>query len=445
MSLRLRRGGKDLGSPPVPPGYGPTAGNQTVRDGTIPHAVTVPTGPFTTVNPGDSIAAKITAAGTNGKLWFTKGTHNVSATLAPLAGQQWYLESAGGYTRTAADSAVLTGNDTLLAAIVQTALGGVQIRGGVFEHQGTALSESFRAAIQHTNGAAVGDGNWLLEDVIIRNNRVKGLVMNGPNSIVRRCYIHSNGMYGISCGTTAVVLGTTYEYCRVSNNNTLQFSPVADAGGTKWSNCSNTTVQFSWFHDNYGSGIWFDGFMYNILIQENVVEDNRNWGIFYEISYGGTTIKRNFLSHNGEGDPSDDIFNNPQLLVSTCDGQNSPSANFQSIDVTKNSLVGSRRAIYLIDTVGHISGGVPGTRSVHVFDNDITFTTTSLDRVGAGGNTASDQIYTRDNTFEDNHYHTLDTALAYFHWSGGSPGAGVNKTWAQWNAFGHDTPGGSIS
>jgi len=443
MSLRMRRGGADPGSPPTPSGYGPTAGAQPVRDGTIPHAVTIPSGTFTTVNPGDNIAGKITTAGTNGKLWFTKGPHPAGATLAPLAGQQWYLESPAGYTRDATDSAVLTGNDAIQTALVQTAVAGVQIRGGVFEHQGTALSEDFRAAIQHTNGAAAGGGSWLVEDAIIRNNRVKGLILNGPNSIARRCYIHSNGMYGISGGTTAVVSGTTYEYCRVSNNNTLHFNPVFDAGGTKWSNCPSTTVQYSWFHDNYGSGVWFDGTNYNILIQENVIENNRNWGVFYEISYGGTMIKRNLLSHNGEGDPSDDIFNNPQLLVSTCDGQGTGSATFQSIDITKNQIIGFKRAVYLIDTAGHISG-FPGTRSVHVYDNDITFTTSATDRVGAGGNTTSDQIYTRDNTFEDNHYHTPNTALAYFHWSGGSPGVGVDKTWAQWNAFGHDTPGGSI-
>ena len=317
MSLRMRRGGADPGSPPTPSGYGPTAGAQPVRDGTIPHAVTIPSGTFTTVNPGDNIAGKITTAGTNGKLWFTKGPHPAGATLAPLAGQQWYLESPAGYTRDATDSAVLTGNDAIQTALVQTAVAGVQIRGGVFEHQGTALSEDFRAAIQHTNGAAAGGGSWLVEDAIIRNNRVKGLILNGPNSIARRCYIHSNGMYGISGGTTAVVSGTTYEYCRVSNNNTLHFNPVFDAGGTKWSNCPSTTVQYSWFHDNYGSGVWFDGTNYNILIQENVIENNRNWGVFYEISYGGTMIKRNLLSHNGEGDPSDDIFNNPQLRLSS--------------------------------------------------------------------------------------------------------------------------------
>jgi parallel beta helix pectate lyase-like protein len=443
VSLRLRHGGRDVGNPPVVPGFGPTNGPQSVRDGTIPHAVTIPTGTFTTVNPGDNVATKITTAGVNGKLWFTKGTYtSTGASYAPLSGQQWYLESAAGYTRSATDSVVFNGNAQTPAIIQSGTATGVQIRGGVFTNHGNATSEAFRAAIQHTNGAAAAGADWLFEDVIIHTNVVRGIVPNGPGDILRRCYIHSNGRYGIGCGTTAAVSGGSTEYCRITNNNTNQVDTTFDAGGTKWTNFHDYAVQYCWFDNNYGSGCWFDGSNYNILIQENVMDTNRHWGVFYEISGGGTTIKRNYLNGNGFGG-GNSIFNEPQILVSTCDGQ-SLAGSFPSIEVQQNQLIGSTMAIYLIDTAGHITGGYPATRSVHVHDNDVTFTTTANNRVGAGGNTTSDQIFSRDNTFEDNHYHSLNVALEYWNWTGTTPGIGATKNWTEWKAYGHDQPGGTL-
>jgi parallel beta-helix repeat protein len=445
MSLRIRRGGADPGSPPVSSGYGPTAGVQPTRDSTIPYAVTIPTGTFTTVNPGDNIATKITTAGVGGTLWFTKGTYTVAATLNPLLNQTWVLESAAGYTRDTTNSAVLSGS-SLITALVLASVAGVTIRGGVFQNQGTSATTTSTAAIQHTKGGVNADGGWLVEDAIIWNNAFgMGIRLCGDNCTMRRLYVHTNGRYGLnSAGISGDrVNNLLIENCRVRNNNTTQQDPEFDSGGTKFTHQDGAIVRSCWFENNYGSGIWFDGDNVNCTYQDNVIEDNRNWGIFYEISGGGTTIQRNYLSGNGVLAGDGNIFASPQILVSTCDGQ-SLGGTFNSIEITKNLITGSGQSIYLIDTAGHLLG-YPATRSVHVLDNDVTWTTTNTNRTGAGGNTSSDQIYTRDNTFEDNHYHTPDTSPAYFHWSGGTPGAGVNKTWAQWNAFGNDTPGGSIS
>ena len=73
-------------------------------------------------------------------------------------------------------------------------------------------------------------------------------------------------------------------------------------------------------HDNYGSGLWWDGYNKNAKVYGNKIHDNRNCGILYEISFGGTKIHHNTLIDNGIGDGSVDWTMNVQLSVASSDG-----------------------------------------------------------------------------------------------------------------------------
>lgn len=463
--LRLR-GGISEEAPPTPSTYGPSIGVDGVKAGTSPHAVTVPSGPYTTVNPGDNIATKITTAGVGGTLWFTKGSHILSSTLSPLTGQTWVLESASGYTRTTTDSAVIDGNNALVTALILGSVGNVTIRGGLWRNQGTIATASSTAAIQHSAGVNPGVGGWLVEDAIVANNYNIGITFQGPGCTARRCYVHSNGRYGLK-STITDVGGHTWEACRVSNNNTLHYYPGGDAGGSKFVPAAESTVSRCWFHDNYGSGIWFDYNSYDCDIIDNVVENNRNWGIFYEACFGGTYIRRNYLYHNGEQETSPNIYNSHQILCSTSDGAATSTTGygtpftprFTYIDISYNQLVGSSvqlgagvfsgRQMFTINTAGHLDDGVPPARNNYWHDNDVIISTrtgTQCNAIGAATGTGLDEVFTMNNTWEANRYHVPsgDTGLAWWRWIGPSPGVGAEKTWVQWQAYGHDMPDGEL-
>ncbi len=86
---------------------------------------------------------------------------------------------------------------------------------------------------------------------------------------------------------------------------TIQLGVGDDAGGTKFVSSDGMIVRGNEVHDNYGAGLWWDGFNQNARIYDNVIYDNLNWGIFWELSYGGTKIHDNTLTGNGvgEGEP----------------------------------------------------------------------------------------------------------------------------------------------
>ena len=60
---------------------------------------------------------------------------------------------------------------------------------------------------------------------------------------------------------------------------------------------SGVTFRNNWVHHN-GNGIWYDGDNTGSLIEGNVVEDNAEQGIFYEIS-GQGVIRNNVIRRSG--------------------------------------------------------------------------------------------------------------------------------------------------
>lgn len=299
---KYRWPGTELAPPSPPPPSGdvgpPGAGTlaqrvQAVRDGTMPLAVSVPGGTFTTVVPGDNIVTKRNAAGVGGTLWFTKGTYTITAALAPLAGQSWIFESAAGFTRTAANSAIFDGADGVLSQLIWTDQPNVTIRGGVFQRQGNASSPANTGAIISTPTP----GGFLIEDAICQNNWFRGLAI-GPGGIARRCWFKDNGVMGLSSGSSDVLL----QSIRVSGNNTRLQDPGNEAGAFKIRPGNNVALRDSWIHDNLGFGAWWDlqgQSAGQATAIGNVIEHNALSGLFFEGPWGGCKAQQNYIVNNG--------------------------------------------------------------------------------------------------------------------------------------------------
>ena len=94
-----------------------------------------------------------------------------------------------------------------------------------------------------------------------------------------------------------------------------------------------------------------------------MVYNNRNWGIFWELSYGGARIHHNILTDNGVGDGTANWGANTQLLISCSDGSVGPG-----IEIYENTIDG---AAYPLGLINHSSHPLR-TRQVYVHHNDFT-------------------------------------------------------------------------
>ncbi len=190
------------------------------------------------------------------------------------------------------------------------------------------------------------------------------------------------------------------EDSEIAFNNTRKLPTDDDAGGTKFVGSDGMIVRRNEVHDNYGAGLWWDGYNKNAQVYGNVIYNNRNWGIFYELSYGGTKIHDNTLTGNGLGDGTPNWFNNVQLLVSCSDG--SVGAG---IEIYDNTIDGAAYPLGLINHSHHPTR----TRQVYVHDNVMTLRAPTT-RVGAVAFDGLTELFgaAAGNRFDHNTYRVLD-------------------------------------
>jgi parallel beta-helix repeat protein len=303
---------------------------------------------------------------------------------------------------------------------------GIILLGGLFQHFGNSSSPSWvTPIIVRRNSAVIGTE--------FTNNFNAGLAVQGDNARVSRVNTHHNGRYGLvvtpACSGCPGPENVLIEDSNIAFNNTRMLPTNEAAGGTKFSAGTNgMIVRGNTVHDNYGAGLWWDGFNTNARIYDNVIYDNYNWGIFWELSYGGAKIHHNTLTGNGEGGQNE-WLNNVQLLVSCSDGSTG------GIEIYANTIDGAAYPLALINHSAHPTR----TRNVYVHDNTMTLRSTSS-LVGATAFNGLTEIFSAsaNNRFEDNTYRVPNSAATYWGWNGQS------LTWTQWQGLGHDR-NGSIS
>ena len=305
---------------------------------------------------------------------------------------------------------------------------GTIVLGGVFQHFGNSTSPSWvTPIIVRRNSAVVGTE--------FTKNFNAGLAVQGDNARVSRVNTHHNGRYGLvvtpACSDCSGPENVLIENSNIAFNNTRMLPTNDAAGGTKFSAGTNgMVVRGNTVHDNYGAGLWWDGFNTNARIYDNLIYDNYNWGIMWELSYGGARIHHNTLTDNGIGDGSSmNFFNNVQLLISCSDGSTG------GIEIYANTIDGAAYPLALINHSAHPTR----TRNVYVHDNTMTLRSTAS-RVGATAFNGLTEIFSAsaNNRFEDNTYRVPNYAATYWGWNGES------LTWTQWQGLGQDR-NGSIS
>jgi parallel beta-helix repeat protein len=249
---------------------------------------------------------------------------------------------------------------------------------------------------------------WVVEDCEVSYNTSGGIGI-GHEGIVRRCHIHHNGQLGIVGWTN----GGLIEDNEISYNNTAGHDPLHEAGGMKLFKSERLVVRNNHVHHNFAIGIWLDHNNNNCVIEGNLVEDNANSGIYYEISYNGI-IRNNTVRRNGGW----------AIVVSS-----SPN-----VEVHHNTIADNAQGIFGVqdDRIETGSHGPFLLKNLWVHDNTIGLPEGKHGIIDSTG----DAAYTANNRFDRNHYtgHTDNP----FWWKGSY------ISWAAWQADGQD-PNGSFN
>jgi hypothetical protein len=247
------------------------------------------------------------------------------------------------------------------------------------------------------------------------------------------------------------MLALTLEYCIFENNNTAGralvagFEPGGDAGAVKWAKTDGAVIRNNWFHDNYGFGMWFDGYNRNAFVHDNVVEHDLT-GLFYEISNGGTIIEHNYFAANGDGVSNNYPFNTQQMVIScsACDGTGvgggpNVTSEVRYNDLDSTHVTGYDAPIVLLNHSVHPNP--ERTRNWYVHHNRMWArqTLASRCRIGLADSSSAPKAgdigsSSANNRFDFNEYHVADINGIY--WEHDTTGGNVPgpRTWAQFQA-----------
>jgi hypothetical protein len=308
------------------------------------------------------------------------------------------------------------------------------------------------AANDAQTAAVEADGDrWLIEHNDVRYNHGHGIGTNGRFCEVRRNLIH----HQMQMGAGGEGDDCLWEYNEIyENNRDGSYLAGWEAGGTKWALCDRLTLRGNWSHDNHGIGLWCDINLGNVIVEDNYVNDNDLWGIFYEIAYGEVTsgdglkthIRGNVCDNNGTFDGSQGFWDTGQIVVS----------GSRDVEVYENIVRGwdGIGATAQLRTDHADARGAHQVHNLHVYDNDIESTyvfPTSGDGWGNAAGIKTDDTANQDpevwtsqgNLFEGNRYYVPSSG--YQHWSWRADLGTDFATWAQWQGYGQDTDASGAS
>jgi hypothetical protein len=435
------------------PSFGPLTGVAAIKAGAGPRTVSSPGGGVS-FNTGSNIQTLIDANPANTMfVTSTPGTYTNFRNLN-ITGDHprfWFVGAAASYNITGAGERF--GFD---------GVGGIEVRGGTWSGYGVQGPGPSYATPIHATG---GTTQSVVEDAILTGNEV-GVLMHGNTSTgvgttVSHCTMSNNFRYGCTGGgSVSGQIANILEYCILDNNNTggrahltsPSYNPGGDASATKFVYGNGDIARYNWVKNNYGFGLWWDSYVSNLLIHDNVCENNTSADIFMEVVYGGTVVEHNYCNNTGLGDPTsvpaygavNNPFNNAGILVSCADASGNSTGPFPGINDTSevryNDLDCSNRAngVALIDGTWHPEAA---TRNWSVHHNRIYERGTVAQAARTGLYDVSNRnlitSVAANNHFNYNEYHVATVGSTYYI-------ADSAMTFAQFRAAGHEANGTEV-
>lgn len=379
----------------------------------LPTTTTLPPTTTTTALPsgcsgvqvlaGSNLVTVANAHGAGTTFCLAAGTYVVPSGIPAEAGDKFIGAPSRG--------SILTGNNSTTIAFATSSGPNVTLQNLVIERFASPLQQG---AIGGPRPRPATDTGWVVDNCEFRFNNGIAIMANSGWQITNS-FIHHQGQLGVA----GQGLGILYENNEISFNNTANHDSGWEAGASKFVNTDGLIVRDNYVHDNNGQGLWTDINNIRTLYENNRVINNKDQGIFHEISYDAV-IRNNEVRDNGH---------DPAWLY----GAGIVVAASSNVEVYGNILSGNGNGIALIQQPrGSGTFGPWEVRNVWVHDNDITMTS---GLTGAVQDTGDNAIFTdRNNRFTNNDYHGVVGRNAW---------AWMNSTrsWTEWQGFGQDLTG----
>lgn len=185
--------------------------------------------------------------------------------------------SRGTFMQVTANNVTLTGLEirdhspamNSFSLLVSGALTGVTLRDLAFvSNAGTAFKVTGSGGIAHAT---------ILDHLTITESSWEGAVIRGTDDLQLTSSVFSK------------------------SDAFNEFNETPQKGGIKIERSDRLSVVGSRFTDNVGTGIWFDQSNYEVLIANSYFANNRDSGVFYEISHGLTMVNNVILQQGARG------------------------------------------------------------------------------------------------------------------------------------------------
>jgi Right handed beta helix region len=285
--------------------------------------------------------------------------------------------------------------------------------------------EKYSSVAQKGAIQAQDASGWAVENCDVFFNSGAGIAV-GSDGRVSGSNVHENGQIGIKGVGRNVVI----ENNQVWGNNIHGFDPAWEAGGVKMSASDGVIFRSNAVHDNIGAGLWCDIGCRNVLYEKNVVEGNRNIGIFHEISFKAI-IRDNVVRGNGLDDRGS--FWATDIVV----------AASQDVEAYGNMLSESEGicGIMLVDQSRSMEGGGKyKTRNNYIHNNEMTFEGSPCSGGVSDAHPGDENfaiITEGDNNFDQDVYRAAKSAAAGARFAWGH----AEVSWEEFRALGQETNG----
>jgi parallel beta-helix repeat protein len=232
--------------------------------------------------------------------------HLSSATLPAIGSGQWWFD----YTNHIIYFHDNPAGHTVETSVINNAFGGSANNVNI---QYLTIEEFAPMYPSGTIGVSQGDfaltqsTNWTVQNCEIMRNHGYGVRVGYGIQILNN-YIHDNGQTGIGGGIGVVTTPTTestnseilIEGNLITHNDYAHFDANFGSGGIKLGSTSGVTIRGNTIQYNEGSGVHFDDYSQNELLDGNTITDNVDSdGVNQEMGYGVSTFRNNVVLRNG--------------------------------------------------------------------------------------------------------------------------------------------------
>jgi Right handed beta helix region len=251
------------------------------------------------VRPSQDLAAIVTRSRAGKTFYLKAGTYTFGTSqygqIIPKTGDRFV----------GAPGAVLDGQFKNLYAFVGLARR-VWVQYLTIKDFGAAGDNESEGVVNHDSASG-----WRILHNTITNDAGAG-VMIGSNDVVQGNCLSDNGQYGFNAYTPHGPHHITLSHNEIVGNDTFNYeakqSGCGCTGGGKFWAVDGAKVIDNYVHGNHSVGLWADTNNRGFDIEGNLISNNYDDGLIYEISYNAKITKNTFIGNAigaGKADPED--------------------------------------------------------------------------------------------------------------------------------------------